>query len=206
MREGKVVIFRWTLLQITHTNGWIGFYPLLYSVLGQNRRQKVFNRGALQFCGGLFVCAGELDIIKLTKTPLIYSVSRFNWGGLELCLRGLSPPKPPMATGLYWVTANKKESESDVDSSSQVRVQTHSMTRVQIRLQVQENWLQNCSAVVSNDTNMLTDGWNMIFYVPNTICLFQKFCRSCLQFCNLPWTANHLVRHRRIMALKPLCE
>jgi len=26
--------------------------------------------------------------MKLTKTPLIYSVSRFNWGGLELCLGG----------------------------------------------------------------------------------------------------------------------
>jgi len=24
----------------------------------QNRRQKVFNRGALRFCGGLWVCAG----------------------------------------------------------------------------------------------------------------------------------------------------
>jgi len=41
---------------------------------------RKFNRGALQVCGGLD--------IKLTKTPLIYSVSRFNLGGL-------SPPKPP---------------------------------------------------------------------------------------------------------------
>ena len=37
---------------------------------------------------GLFVCAGGLDIINLTKTQLIYSVSRFNLGGLELCLGG----------------------------------------------------------------------------------------------------------------------
>jgi len=58
---------------INHLNGLV------------NRRQKVFNRGALQFCGGLCVCLGGLDIIKLTKTPLIYSVSRFNLGVLELC-------------------------------------------------------------------------------------------------------------------------
>ena len=32
----------------------------------QNRRQKAFNRGALQFCGGLCVCAWGRDIIKLT--------------------------------------------------------------------------------------------------------------------------------------------
>jgi len=48
--------------------------------------------GGLRFCGGL-------HIIKLTKTPLIYSVSRFNLGGLELSLGGLSPPKPPSDDG-----------------------------------------------------------------------------------------------------------
>jgi len=32
-----------------------------------------------------------LDILKLTKTPLMYSVSYFNLGGLEYCLGGLSP-------------------------------------------------------------------------------------------------------------------
>ena len=35
----------------------------------QNRRQKVFSRG------GLYVCAEEPDIEKLTKFPLIYSVA-----------------------------------------------------------------------------------------------------------------------------------
>ena len=38
---------------------------------------------------------GGLDIIKLTKTQLIYSVSRFNLGGLELCLWGAKPTKAP---------------------------------------------------------------------------------------------------------------
>jgi len=41
--------------------------------------------------GGICVCARGLDIIKLTKI-LIYSVSRFNLGGLELCLGGKAPP------------------------------------------------------------------------------------------------------------------
>jgi len=60
----------------------------------QNRHQKVcrtvarkvFNRGAWQLCGGAW---------HYKKIPLIYSVSRFNLGGLELCLGGLSPPNPP---------------------------------------------------------------------------------------------------------------
>ena len=45
--------------------------------------------------GGLCVRLGGLDIIILTKTPLIYSVSRFNLGGL-------SPPKPPWRRNWQW--------------------------------------------------------------------------------------------------------
>jgi len=33
----------------------------------QNRRQKVFNRGALRFCGVLRVCAEGLDTPKIDK-------------------------------------------------------------------------------------------------------------------------------------------
>ena len=59
--------------------------------LSQNRRQKVFNRGALRFCGRLWVCAGGLDTPKITKSQLIYSLSCFTLGDLELCLgTGLS--------------------------------------------------------------------------------------------------------------------
>jgi len=55
----------------------------------QNRRQKVFNRGALLFCGeALGLCGGGLTLKKLTKTQLIYSVSCFNLGVLELRLEG----------------------------------------------------------------------------------------------------------------------
>jgi len=50
----------------------------------QTRRQKVFNRG-------LCVGAGGLDIIKLTKILLIYSVSRFNLRGLGALFRGKAP-------------------------------------------------------------------------------------------------------------------
>jgi len=46
----------------------------------------------LRLCGGL-------DIMKLNKIPLIYGVSRFNMGGLELCLVVLSPPKPSRGDG-----------------------------------------------------------------------------------------------------------
>jgi len=42
----------------------------------------------------------------LTKTPLIYSVSHFNLGGLGALFGGKSPPKPPVATGLYESNTN----------------------------------------------------------------------------------------------------
>jgi len=41
-----------------------------------------------------------LDILKIDKSQLIYSVSSFNLGDLETCFEGLSPPKPPVVTGL----------------------------------------------------------------------------------------------------------
>ena len=45
---------------------------------------------------------GGLTLQKLTKTQVIYGVSCFNLGGLELCFGGISPQKPPVATGLNW--------------------------------------------------------------------------------------------------------
>ena len=65
----------------------------------QNRRQKVLNRGALQFCWGAFCLCRRLNIIKLNNTPLIYSVSHFNFGGLGALFGGLSPPKPNRGDG-----------------------------------------------------------------------------------------------------------
>jgi len=52
-----------------------------YDQSAQNRCQKVFTRG-------LYVCAGRLDIENFLKSPLIYSVSYFNFGALVLCLEG----------------------------------------------------------------------------------------------------------------------
>jgi len=43
--------------------------------------------------GFVFVWAGGLDIIKLTKTPFIYSISRFNLGGLGALFGGSKPPR-----------------------------------------------------------------------------------------------------------------
>ena len=45
----------------------------------------------MRLCGGLD--------IKLTKTPLIYNVSRFNLGVLGTLFGGLRPPKPPRGDG-----------------------------------------------------------------------------------------------------------
>jgi len=42
---------------------------------------------------------------KLIKTPLIYSVSNFNFRGIGALFGGLSQPKPPLAMGLYWPPA-----------------------------------------------------------------------------------------------------
>jgi len=44
--------------------------------------------------GGLYVCAGALDILKIDKTPLIYSVSYFNLGRLGAPFGVISPPTP----------------------------------------------------------------------------------------------------------------
>ena len=66
--------------------------------------------------GGLCVYLGGLDIIKLSKTPLIHSVSRFNLGGLELCLGGLSPPKPPRGDGTNFLAGNAASERVNGDS------------------------------------------------------------------------------------------
>jgi len=72
---------------------------------GQNRCQKVFNRGLCVSAGWLCVCPGGLDIEKLTKMQLIIVFHISIWRCLELCLGGLSPPKKPVATGLIGARA-----------------------------------------------------------------------------------------------------
>jgi len=42
---------------------------------------------------------GGLNIIKLSKIALIYSVSSFNLGGLGSLFGGIGPPKPPRGDG-----------------------------------------------------------------------------------------------------------
>jgi len=60
----------------------------------QNRRQEVVNIGAVRLIGGFTFMQGVLTF-KFEKIPFSY----FNLGGLELCLEGLSPPKPPRGDG-----------------------------------------------------------------------------------------------------------
>jgi len=72
----------------------------------QNRRQKVFNRGALQFCGVVFRLSGGAYIIKLTKTALIYSVSHFNLGGRGALFGWTKPTKAPRGDGIINMPKN----------------------------------------------------------------------------------------------------
>jgi len=60
-----------------------------YGQSTQDRRQKVFTRGAL----------GRLDIENSLKSPLIYSVSYSKLGALGVCVEGRSPPKHPRGAG-----------------------------------------------------------------------------------------------------------
>ena len=73
---------------------------IYFSTTRRTVARKFSIGGLCSSTGGLCVGAGGLDIIKLTKILLIYSVSRLNLGGLKLCLGRISPPKPPVATGL----------------------------------------------------------------------------------------------------------
>ena len=58
----------------------------------QNRRQKVFRRGALRLCGG---ASHSKNWHKLH----CFLVFHFSIWGLELCLGWLGPPKPPRGDG-----------------------------------------------------------------------------------------------------------
>jgi len=62
---------------------------------------RTFSIGGLcSSAGGFSFVSEELDIIKLTKTPLIYSVSRFNLKGLGAFFGGYAHQSPPVAAGL----------------------------------------------------------------------------------------------------------
>jgi len=65
----------------------------------QNRRQKVSDWGALQFCGEDFRLSGGAWHHKINQSSTYLSVSRFNLGVLGALFGGLSPPKPPRGDG-----------------------------------------------------------------------------------------------------------
>jgi len=60
----------------------------------QNRRKNVFNIGVFTFVQG----AWHSEISQKLHWFMVLHSSI--WGGLELCLEGLTPHKPPVATGL----------------------------------------------------------------------------------------------------------
>jgi len=49
---------------------------------------------------GCFTFVQGLDIVKIDKTPLICGVLYFNFGGAWWIVWSLTPPKPPVVTGL----------------------------------------------------------------------------------------------------------
>jgi len=102
-----IFVLSWSILTLT-TISLINSttLPKLITLI-QNRRQKGFNRDLCSSAwGGLCVCAGGIDIIKLPKIPLIYSVSNSIWGGLEICL-GAKPTKaPPWRRGCLDIDVN----------------------------------------------------------------------------------------------------
>jgi len=50
----------------------------------------------------LYVYVGVLDILKFDKNSTDLRCFIFKIGGLGALFWGLSPPKTPVATGLYW--------------------------------------------------------------------------------------------------------
>jgi len=79
--------FTFNLSGVAHPPASPSVTPM-YLVSIQNRHQKVFNRGALRFCGGLFGFVRGGLTSKIDKNSTDFSVSCFNlgdwsfvWGG-----------------------------------------------------------------------------------------------------------------------------
>jgi len=71
---------------------WLFIYAVWFYSNHTRTVARKFSIGGFAVLLETFRLCGGLEIIKLTKTPLIYSVSRFNLGGL-------SSPKPPHDDG-----------------------------------------------------------------------------------------------------------
>jgi len=69
-----------------------------YLVITRTVARKSSIGGCTFLQGGFTFLQGGL-IFKFDKIPLTYTVSYFNLGDLELCSRGLSPPKPTRGDG-----------------------------------------------------------------------------------------------------------
>jgi len=63
----------------------------------QNRRQKVFNRGALRLCWRAWTFVQGVLNAKL----FIYRLSYFDLGELGALFGGIRTPKPLVSTGLW---------------------------------------------------------------------------------------------------------
>ena len=65
----------------------------------QNRRQEVFNREALRFCGGALDLCGVLDILKIDKTYTDLQCFMFQFGGAWSFVWGAKPTVAPRGDG-----------------------------------------------------------------------------------------------------------
>ena len=63
----------------------------------QNCCQIVFNRGALRLRGGAWHCEN-----KKSSWFIVFTISYFNLGGLQLFWEDISPPKPPQSDATGW--------------------------------------------------------------------------------------------------------
>ena len=66
---------------------------LCFETCHQNRGQKFVNTGALRSCRG----GVDIQIWQNFRWFIVFQISI--WGGLKLCLGGLSPPKLPRGDG-----------------------------------------------------------------------------------------------------------
>jgi len=86
--------------------------------------------------GGLYHCAGWLDILKFDELNWFIVFHTSIWGCLELCLGGLSSPKPPIpvATGLV-------HCDSPTANSSTLMLKLQKLLRWALQLQYLLLWV-----------------------------------------------------------------
>jgi len=82
--------------------------PRFCLLLHRTVARKSSKRGLYICAEGIDVCAGRAWHQNLTKIPLIYNISYFKLGGLELRLGRISAPNPPWRRDCSYTYARKE--------------------------------------------------------------------------------------------------